>query len=77
MKRKEDKYDSGEALKIAQALFNEHQITVTKAATDAAIDAMERAYRAGYARAVKDYDIELYPQNITQRVTIEVEDDNG
>lgn len=74
MKRKEDKYDSNDALKIAQSLFNDHQTTVSQMATEAAIDTMERAYRAGYTKALIDHGIEVYPQNITSRQTIEVED---
>lgn len=73
--RKKDQYNGRVATDIANALFQQNQKDVTDYAVSQAVQVLETAYREGYKQALKDYDIEVYPENITERVTIEEEED--
>lgn len=73
-KRLEDKYDGEEAMSIALSMLRQNQQEVAKFLDDNSTEILERAYRAGYTKALEDYGIEIYPKNITSRETIELDE---
>lgn len=72
--RKEDKYDSQKAFEIADAMYRQNTKVINDFVLDNATNLMETMYRSGYMQALQDYGIEVYPQNITSREVIEVEE---
>lgn len=74
MVRKEDKYNGKLAVEIAQRLYTRNTQEVMQLANDCALKTLEDAYRSGYTQALQDFGIEVYPNNITTKETLEIEE---